>query len=246
MPRQRSPNVQGPYGFEMSENCQSCNLRKHHFFCNLDGAALSDFNAIKSLSAYPRDAVLFREQEYARGIFVLCAGEIKLSMVSREGKTLILRIAKAGEVLGLSAVIGGMPYEVTAETLRPSQVAYVGRDDFLKFIKLHPEACHNVSKHVVSSYNGLCEQFRTVVLASTSEKLAKVLLEWSDGSEQAKPFSRIMIPLTHEEIGELIGATRETVTRTLGDFKSRHLIGMNGAAVTIKDRKALEEIAEAC
>ena len=65
---------------------------------------------------------------------------MKLSISSSEGKTVILRIAKAGEVLGLVSALAGTPHEVTAETLRPAQVAFIPRDAFLRFIAKHPEA----------------------------------------------------------------------------------------------------------
>jgi CRP/FNR family transcriptional regulator, cyclic AMP receptor protein len=238
----QGPYVQRPYGFNMTENCK---LSEHNFFCQLDGPALKDFDSLTSLSAYPSDAVLFIEQELPRGIFVLCEGQIKLSICSSEGKTLILNIAGPGDVLGLVAVIDGIPYEVTAETLRPSRIAFVKREDFLKFVKRHPNVYLNIAKHIASSYEALCEQLRIVGLASIPKRLAKVLLDWSERSGQEKPRSRVMMPLTHREIGELIGSTRETVTRTLSDFEDHHLIAVKGAAVTIQDRKALEEMAAA-
>ena len=87
------------------------------------------------------------EKQDPRGIFVLCEGEVKLTISSSEGKTLILRIAKPGEILGLMAAISGKPYEVTAETLRPSQIAFVRRDDFLRFVAQYPEASHGISNN---------------------------------------------------------------------------------------------------
>ena len=161
------------------------------------------------------------EKQDPRGVFILCEGQVKLSICSSEGKTLIVRIAKPGEVLGLTAVVAGTPYEVTAETLRPSQVAFVRRDDFLRFIAAHPEIYQNIVKQMASSYESACEQLRTVGLsASVQERLARVLLEWSQGAEQTKAGTRITMPLTHEEIGEFIGSSRETVTRTFSEFKT--------------------------
>jgi len=236
--------MRGPYGFEMSENCQTCKLRKNGFFCQLQAAALKSFDSAKSNSVYPEGAVLFIERQEARGVFVLCEGQVKLSVSSSEGKTLILRIAKPGEVLGLTAVLGGTPYEVTAETLRPSQVAFIRRDDFLRFIAQNPEVYHNIVKQMASLHNGACEQLRNVGLsASAPARLAKLLLDWSVDAEQTKVGSRITIPLTHEEIGEFIGSSRETVTRTFSDFKTRHLVALKGSTVTIPNRVALEQIA---
>src|SRR5271170_1517675 len=193
--------MKGPYGFEMSENCQTCKLRKSSFFCQLSPKATKDFDSIKSSSAYPGSAILFLEKQDSRGVFVLCEGEVKLTISSSEGKTLILRIAKPGEILGLMAAISGKSYEVTAETLRPSQIAFVRRDDFLKFVAQYPEASHGMVKQLSSNYRGACEQLRTVGLSSSApEKLAKLLLEWSADAAHSKLGSQITMRLTHEEI----------------------------------------------
>lgn len=235
--------MQGPYGFEMTENCQTCKLRANGFFCQLPAPALKDFNAIRSSSVYPEGAVLFMEKQESRGVFVLCEGQVKLSISSSEGKTLILRIAKAGEVLGLTAVVGGTPYEVTAETLRPCQITFIRRDDFLRFITQHAEAYKGIIKQLTSSYSGACEQLRTVALStSATERLARLLLDWSNGAEETKQGTRITLPLTHEEIGEFIGSSRETVTRTFSEFKSQHLVALKGSTVTIPNRAALEHL----
>jgi CRP/FNR family transcriptional regulator, cyclic AMP receptor protein len=238
--------MRGPYGFEMNENCQTCKLRKEGFFCQLQAATLKGFDSRKSSSIYPEGAVLFIEKQEPRGLFVLCEGQVKLSISSSEGKTLILRIAKPGEVLGLTAVVGGTPYEATAETLRPCQVAFIRRDDFLHFIAQHPDVYQNIVKQMVSAHHDVCAQLRNVGLsASAPARLARLLLDWSEGAEQTKSGSRITMPLTHEEIGEFIGSSRETVTRTFSDFKYHHLVALKGSTVTIPNRAALEQVAGA-
>ena len=238
--------MRSPYGFELNENCQSCKMRANGFFCQLSPAAMTDFNKIKSPAAYPAGAVLFLEKQDPRGVFVLCAGQVKLSISSSGGKTLILRIAKPGEILGLMATMSGIPYEVTAETLHPCQIAYVRRDDFLCFMGKHPEVYQGAVRQLSTLYSGACEQLRTVGLsASAPEKLARVLLEWSADPKDAQRSAQIKLPLTHEEIAEFIGTTRETVTRTLSEFKNRQLVSLQGSTLMISNRPALETISGA-
>jgi CRP/FNR family transcriptional regulator len=235
--------MRGPYGFEPNENCQSCKSRASGFFCQLSGPALKDFNAVKSPAMYPAGAFLFLEKQDPRGVFVLCAGQVKLSISSSAGKTLILRIAKPGEILGLMAAMSNSPYEVTAETLHPCQVAFIRRDDFLHFVAKHPEVYQGAVEQLSSLYSGACEQLRTVGLsASAPEKLARVLLDWSTETTDTKQGTQIKLPLTHEEIAEFIGTTRETVTRTLSQFKSRRLVALEGSTLMISNRPALETI----
>jgi CRP/FNR family cyclic AMP-dependent transcriptional regulator len=235
--------MRGPYGFEPGENCQSCKTRANGFFCQLSPAALKDFNAVRSSATYPAGAILFLEKQDPRGVFVLCAGDVKLSISSGAGKTLILRIAKPGEILGLMATISNIPYEVTAQTLHPCQVAFIRRDEFLHFIAKHLEVYQAAVKQLSKLYSGACEQLRTVGLsASAPEKLARLFLEWSPEANDSRKEMRINLPLTHEEIAEFIGTTRETVTRTLSEFKSRQLIALQGSTLTISNRPALETI----
>jgi CRP/FNR family transcriptional regulator, cyclic AMP receptor protein len=236
--------MKGPYGLELNDGCKTCKLRAAGFFCQLPPAALKDFDAIKSTSTYPKGAFLFMERQDARGAFILCEGEVKLSISSSEGKTLIMRVAKAGEILGLMAALSGGCYEVTAETIRPCQVAFVRREDFQRFVAKHPEAAQGVARQMTMQYQAACEQLRTVGLsASAQEKLARLLLTWSAGTQQSREGARIKMPLTHEEMAEFIGTTRETVTRTLSDFKVKHLVTIQGSTMMIPSRAALESFA---
>jgi CRP/FNR family transcriptional regulator, cyclic AMP receptor protein len=234
--------MRGPYGFEMSENCQTCKLREAGFFCRLTPKAVKDFDSIKSPSTYPEGAALFLEKQDPRGVFLICEGEVKLSISSSEGKKLILRIARAGEILGLMATLSGKPYEVTAETSRPCQITFVKQENFLWFVAQHPEASQKVISQLNSNYQRACEQLRTVGLAaSTGERLAKLLLDWSAQAEQTKLGTRIAFPLTHEEIAECIGTSRETVTRTLSEFRNRNIVTLKGSTLLISNRAALEK-----
>jgi len=233
--------MRGPYGFELTESCASCKLKGNGFFCQLSQAALKDFDAIKASSTYPEGAVLFIEQQAARGVYVICEGEVKLSVSSSEGKTLILRIAKPGDILGLAPALTGDSHEATAETLHPCQVAFIRRDDLLRFLTQHPEAYQRVTEHLSRQYQTACEQLRTLGLASSvTGKLAKLLLDWSAEGKQTKEGCRTTMPLTHEEIGEFIGTSRETITRTLTEFKNRHLVTIQGSTLMIPNRSALE------
>lgn len=235
--------MKGPYGFEFNESCRSCKLRNSGYFCQLSSAALTDLDGMKSPAVYPAGAVLFIEKQNSRGVYVLCEGEVKLSVSSSEGKTMILRIAKAGEMLGLHSALSGSPYEVTAETLRPCQVVFIYRDEFLRLIAQHPEAYQHVVRQLTVQYQAACEQLRTVGLSSSPpEKLARLLLEWSADGQQTKMGTRIKLPLTHEEIAECIGVTRETVSRTFSEFRSQHLVTLQGSTLMIPNRAALESL----
>src|SRR6267154_880235 len=108
-----------PYGLQVIESCLTCPMTKDRLFCNLSPRALEGLDAISSSATYPKGAILFVEGQEPRGVFVVCNGRVKLSAGSADGKSLILRIADPGEVVGLPGTISGKAYEATAEALEP-------------------------------------------------------------------------------------------------------------------------------
>ena len=232
-----------PYGLEIVESCLTCKLRADKIFCNLPQPTVQALEAIKYTTAYPKGALLFVEGQAPRGVFILCRGRVKLSICSSDGKTLILKIAEAGEVLGLSASVSGKPYELTAETLSPCQVNFVKREDFLRFLREHNDVCLRVAEQLSEKYNTACHEIRSLGLShSAAEKLAKLLLEWSLKNGGARQPDRMKLTLTHEEIAQMIGTSRETVTRLFADFKKRQLIQLKGSTLVIRNRPALENL----
>jgi CRP/FNR family transcriptional regulator len=235
--------MSSPYGLQIVENCLICKLRHSGFFCDLPQDSLQALEKIKYASAYPQAAVLFVEGQSARGVYIVCAGRVKLSTTSRDGKTLILRIAQAGEVLGLHATVSGKPYELTAETLQPCQLDFIKRDDFLRFLQEHGEACLRAAQHLSENCQDAYEMIRSLGLShSVSEKLARLLLEWATDGEPTKEGIRIKVSLTHEEMAQLIGTSRETVTRVLGEFREKELALLRGSTLLIRNKEALEKL----
>lgn len=156
------------------QSCFDCNLRADRLFCDLPAEALQAFDSIKSLSLFPRGTSLLREGHAARAIYVLCEGRAKLSVCSENGKRLTLRTAGPGEVLGLSAVVSGSQYEVTAETLDNAKVAVVRRKDLLQFLRKHREACLQVVHLLSEDLHTAYDRVRSVGLVRTRQHCPKV------------------------------------------------------------------------
>ena len=235
-----------PYGLEIIENCVSCKLRKDKWFCGLSPDVLKSFSAASHLSTYPGGAVLFVEGQTPRGALVLCSGKVKLSTTSREGKVLILKMAEPGEALGLSAVISGTPYELTAETAGPCQVNFIERESLMKLLDKYGELGLHSAQALSREFQSAYRDFHELVLArSSAGKLARLLLSWSGGREREAGASEIRIrsSMTHEEIAQMIGSSRETVTRLLSELKKRELIRLEGSTLVIRNRPALEALA---
>ena len=237
--------MRAPYGLNILDNCLSCPVRGEHLFCNLSIHAGQRLNEIKSTAVYPKGAMLFIEGQQPRGVFVLCTGKVKLSTSSREGKTIITKISDSGDIMGLNAVVSNRPYEVTAEMMEPGQANFIPRESFLQMLKDYPEVAMRVAQQLSRNYYTAYEEIRTLGLAaSPSEKFAKLLLSWSTKSTQDDGSSQVKMTLTHEEIAEIIGTTRETVSRLFSDFKRKQLMQLKGATLVIRSRIALEKIVQ--
>ena len=230
------------HGMTIMEDCLNCPVRREGFFCELPPETLKEFEALKYATIFPRGVMLFVEGQSPRGVFMLCSGRVKLSTCSADGKLLITEIAEAGQILGLSAAISGRAYEVTAETLEHCQVNFIKREDFQRFLSKNGRACLRTAEHLSNSYHNAHDQVRSLGLShSATEKLAKLLLDWcARNGKQTDRGINLKLTLTHEEISQIIGASRETVTRLLSDLKTRQIVYVKGSTLIVRDKTALE------
>jgi CRP/FNR family cyclic AMP-dependent transcriptional regulator len=222
------------------ETCADCKKRPETFFCNLSEPAFTELQSLKVSHVFPRGSTIFMEGQPSEGVYLLCDGRVKLSTYSEEGRAIILRIAEAGEVLGSCAVISGTPYEKTAQATEPCRVSFIKRSSFLDFVQTHHEAALNALKQLSSNYHKAHLQICSLGLsASAGDKLARLLLQWCERSPNGD-LVRISPTHTHGEIGEMIGTSRETVTRLFKDFRDRQLITFSKTELCIPDRARLK------
>jgi CRP/FNR family transcriptional regulator, cyclic AMP receptor protein len=237
--------MRAPYGLQIVESCVTCPHKQDRLFCDLAPAALQRLSEITGSATYPKGATLFVEGQASRGVFILCAGHVKLSTSSADGKTLILRISEPGDLLGLPATISGRPYEVTAEVIEPTQANFISRTDFLNFLREHGEAALRVAQELSETYQSAFAEMRTIGLShSAGEKLARFILDWSANHQSENGAVKFKLTLTHEEIAQMIGASRETVTRLFADFKKKSLLQIKGSTLTIRDKVGLERLVQ--
>jgi CRP/FNR family transcriptional regulator, cyclic AMP receptor protein len=225
------------------ESCLNCHLRSRNFFCDLSQHSLEAFNKVKHAAVFPEHAVVLVEGQNPCGIFVLCQGRAKLSTTSRDGKTLIVRIAEAGEILGLHAVVTGGRYELTVETMQPCQLDFVGREDFLRFLAEHADASLHATQHLARDCSDSYGVVRTIGLShSVSERFARFLLETAADGEVSNGTVRVRLAMTHEEISQLVGTSRETITRLLSEFRKNAMAELKGSTLIIHNHPALKNL----
>lgn len=237
-------HMRAPYGLEIIEDCLSCPHRADQLFCGLSPSAVQRLAAITLPGVHPKGATLFVEGQAPRGVFIICRGRVKLSTTSVDGKTLITRISDDGDVLGLPATVTGKPYELTADVIESTQANFIARSDFLDFLANNGEVGVRVAQQLAEIYQAAIAEMRTIGLGhSAAQKVARLLLDLSADRDSGTGEIRITLTFTHEEIAQMIGSSRETVTRILSNFKRKEIIEIRGSTLIIRDRPGLVHLA---
>jgi CRP/FNR family transcriptional regulator len=229
----------------MNSGCKDCSDRSLRILCDLSGQARSDFEALGMQMRLPKRSVIFQEDDICDAATIICMGQVKLSCTSREGKTHILRIAVPGDLLGLGAAISGTHYELTAETIEPCVVKKIRRSELLAFLERYGQASMLAAKALSEEYKSAFFDARRLALSgSTAGRLAGVLLDWGRAAAGRHGTDmRFTMALTHEELANLAGTSRETVTRALGRFQRDGLIEIHGSSFRVLAPLELENLA---
>ena len=232
-----------PRRFAIPNDCLSCTLRRECDFCNLPPDLLGEFNAMGHLTLFPADATLLTEGEIPRGVYILCSGSAKLAVQARDGKTVILKIAGDRHLVGLSAVVSGRPSPVTVTTIELCQIKFVEQVSILHLLEHNSVAALACARLLAAEVGTTFDDVYDLLLArSSTEKLARLLLSWVAGEPRNRDL-RVSTDFTHEEMAQMIGSSRETVTRLLSDMKRKELIRREGSTLIIPNRIALQAIA---
>jgi len=233
-----------PYGLEIVEDCHTCRHRRETSFCDLQQETLKALSAASVVTTYPRGAVLFVEGQMPKGVWILCEGRIKLTVTSSCGQARIIRTAETGEALGLAATVLGSPHALNGETMSRCAFRFIKRWDFLRLLKDRTDLRMSVARQLGQQYIIACHVMGSLgVPQSASERLAELFLHWA-GEQGNNGFERahVDVMFTHEEVAQIIGTTRETVSRLLRKFKQRQLIELHGSSLTLCDPKSLAAV----
>lgn len=218
-----------------------------HPFCQVSTDLTDLIARISSTANYRRKANVFVEGEKPRGVFILRTGMAKLTTCSTVGKTIVIRLAEPGDVLGLNAVISNRPYAATAEMITSGRLDFIPQDSLLRLMKAHGDFAVAVAEQLSASYYPLHDAVRSLGLANHPlERLVKLLLSWTsppnDEPSSGDESSSFKLPLTHQEIAENIGSTRQTVTKLFSQLRRKNLLGLQRGELIITNRLALQEI----
>lgn len=237
--RQRQAVQLAPVG------CVACANRRPGWFCSLGSAVLADLEMATSTISLPTQANLFTQGEEARFLYLICSGYLKLTAGQHQDRQMIVRVAGPGSMLGLYAVLTRGVYEVSAESLTSAQLRPIERDQFHSFLHTHKDAQLRAVQCICQEYRFALQDACRLALAETvAARLGRLLLElaFQIGEHLHEGGYRYPLLLTHEEMASMAGTTRETVTRTLGQFRKDGWISIEDSLVTIHQPERLQEL----
>jgi CRP-like cAMP-binding protein len=225
----------------LTENCDTCTLRTQAVLCNLEGEDLEEFQHIKRSLDYESRQTVFYEGNLCLGLYLLCAGKVKLTRSSARGQRQIVRILGAGELIEKQAFGERALHEVTLE---PSQVCVIDRDRYLAVIHRNPQLAIKLIQLLSNEHGVNMDQLDQFTFQSARERLAGLLLELGDrfgkkGADQIQ----VGVTLKREEIAEMAGITVETAIRLLSVFRNEGVLTIDGRAITLLKPDRLARIA---
>ena len=189
-------------------------------------------------SVHGRGQVLFTEGEPARGVYILRTGRAAVSISSSEGRVITLRMAQEGDVLGLNSVLRSSAYDATVKALEPCRTDFIPRGELMALMGASQSGTQAILTILSHELNELTARTRSLLLPQTaSARLANLMLEWVTQSV------RIDRVFTHEEIAQMIGSSRETVTRLMTTLSRGKIIEVTSDSFLIRDHAALQRIA---
>lgn len=205
---------------------------------------MEQLQRIALVDLYPAGKVLYSEGQPVKGAYILCNGRAKISVTSGNGDILILRVALPGEAVGLDAALMNRPYRETAELLDSCQVRFISRERLASYFLSNAQAALKAALQMNLNYDAAQEQIRSLVFSgSATQKLAQLLMLWAPPPNCGRTEPSFTVPYTHEEIAQMIGSRRETVTRVFTKFKQNNAIEVHHRTFIVKDFKQLAHLA---
>jgi CRP/FNR family transcriptional regulator len=153
-------------------------------------------------------------------------------------------MAAPGEFVGLPGTISGKRYETTAEAIEPVQANFIPRIHFRDFVRAHGEVCLRVAEILSDIYHATYREVRYLGLSGSAKgKLARFLIDLTANQNHDHGHARATtLPLTHEEIADMVGTSRETVTRLFAEFKRKRLVEVQGSKLLIANKAGLQKL----
>jgi CRP/FNR family transcriptional regulator len=225
--------------------CELCGSKKNSLFSTLPDSQLCAISEVKNLISHRRGQILYYEGTKPLGIFCVNAGVIKVYKTASNGKEQILYLAKQGDFLGYSALLGEENYTNSAMILEDAKICFIPRDAFLGSMMKNADFFKRITKQLSHELGVMEEKLTDASQKSIRERLAYLLLQLGNTyGVEGGGYQRIDLLLTREELAGMVGTATESVIRLLSEFKKDGLIELEGKKILIKDKKGLARLSD--
>lgn len=216
-------------------------LRKIPLFADLTDAEMQAVGQLARVRNYKKNMLIFMEGEPGEALYFVVSGKVKVSKATPDGREQILHILQPGDIFAEVVLIDRGPYPATAEVIEAGQIGMLMNDDVENLIRSNAEIALKLLRLVSKRLRLAQAQVRDLALKDTYGRLAGMLLMLGkEHGENSAAGVKIDLPLNRQEFANLIGTTRETVTRILGDFKKYKCIDLDKQAIIIIDEDKLK------
>jgi CRP-like cAMP-binding protein len=223
--------------------CEQCIVREISSLKALKKEELVRLAECKTSSIIKKGDPVFEEGDNVNGIYCITVGVCKLSKLSANGKDQIVKLAKAGELLGQSSMISDELANLSAVALEDMEVCFIPKSEVLNFFDNNNKFSMNLMKTICGDLKETSDHLVSVSQKTVKERLAETLIYLQDSFGKNEDGS-LRIQLSREEMAGMIGTATESCIRLLSDFNKLGLIALNGKKIIIKDLGKLKRIAD--
>ena len=227
----------------MGPSCSNCPVLRTSLFSSLSSEEVARLGCVFRPARYRKNQILFFEGGVAQHLFALHLGLVKLVKPLENGKERITGVLFPGQLFGLEALSDPV-YPLTAITLRDSEICAASREEVVAFLRCNPEIALGMIRFLVAEVGRVRTQVTDMSFKDARMKVATFLLSLvtSDPTPHNGHVA-LALPLSRQEISEVLELSPETISRTLAAFRRDQLIVARGRHLTIQNLKGLEAAA---
>ena len=214
-------------------------LHKVPLFSQLAPAELQRVVEVARERSYPKNSVILFEDDPGDALYVVATGQVKVVLIGEDGREVILSVLGEGEFFGEMALIDDEPRSAHVIAMEDSGLLVLRREDFQAILMHTPGIALALLRELSRRLRRVDEKVGSLVLLDVHGRVAQLLLELADETDG----QRITRRLTHHTIAQMIGSSRETVSRTMREFVDKGLIDVSRKDILIRDRATLEQAA---
>lgn len=216
-------------------------LAKIPLFHDLSPEEIDTIGGLARVRNYKKNMIIFMEGEPGEALYFVISGKVKISKTTEDGREQILHLLQHGDVFAEVVLIDGGPYPATAEVIETAQIGMLMNKEVENLVRSNADIAIKLLKIMSKRLRLAQRQVRDLALKDTYGRLAGMLLMLGkEHGTETDEGVRIELPLSRQELANLIGTTRETVTRILGDFKKYKCIELEKQAIILIDRAKLK------